>query len=145
MSAGDGMDIRTVTACRGVTLVELLVVLAVAALIAGVALPGHGQHLTRARRGDAVAALTRLQAAQESHRTLHGTYTDDLAALQVPARSAEGWYVLTVEVNGLDRYRAQARPVEGGVQRRDADCPALVLDVAAGFATAGPDRRCWNR
>ena len=57
---------------RGFSLIESLIACAVAALLVGAALPSmQGQRL-RAGRPDAVAALTKVQAAQEQHQNLHG-------------------------------------------------------------------------
>jgi type IV pilus assembly protein PilE len=131
----------------GFTLVELMVVLCLAALLAAVAWPSFQAQLQRSRRADAVAALTRLQIAQEQHRAHHGLYATQLAALGgagVP-RSAEGWYQIELLDAGGDRYEARARALAGSPAAADADCPLLSLQVREGMAAHAPSARCWNR
>jgi type IV pilus assembly protein PilE len=50
------------------TLVEVCVVMAVIGIVSAMAWPSQLAQLQRARRLDAMAALTRLQFAQERHR-----------------------------------------------------------------------------
>jgi type IV pilus assembly protein PilE len=129
---------------RGFTLVECATVCAMAGVLAAVALPAYQGQARRAARLDAVQALTRLQLEQESHRAHHGLYASQLSALRgVAPVSAQGRYILTLENTGPEAYRATAQA--RGVQMRDTGCPALTLEVNAGFATFGPNAPCWNR
>lgn len=131
---------------EGFTLVEMLVVMTVAALLAGVALPSFAEHWRQARRSDAVAALTRLQVAQEQYRAAHGVYAPQLSALRgVSGASDQGWYRLTLELAQPQQYRAVAEAVAEGSQAGDGLCARLVLQVTDGLADAGPEPRCWNR
>jgi prepilin-type N-terminal cleavage/methylation domain-containing protein len=129
---------------HGFTLVECLMVLAVATIVAGVALPSLlGQRLRFARL-DGVQALQRVQGEQEKFRAAHGLYTAELSALRgVTVNSAQGRYRLAVSITGPDSYRAEARAV--GEQQRDAMCSTLTLEVNQGFATQGPAPACWGR
>jgi type IV pilus assembly protein PilE len=129
---------------QGFSLIESLVACAVAALLAGAALPSmQGQRL-RAGRLDAVAALTRVQAAQEQHHALHGFYASELGALGlINPNSPQGLYALSLQTNGPGAYHATATPV--GRQAKDRPCPALTLDVNQGFPTEGPSSGCWQR
>lgn len=132
-------------ASAGFTLVELATACAVVGVLAGVALPSYQGQLQRARRTDAVAALTRLQAAQEAMRSQHGLYSADFGALQLAPTSGEGLYTLQLEITGPDSYRARAVARADGQQAADHDCATLLLDVKSGFAEVGPSARCWNR
>ena len=127
----------------GFTLIECLLVLAVAAILAGVAVPSYQAHERRAARGDAVRALSRLQAEQESYRAQFGLYTDQLGALQgVGSSSPQGRYRLSLLRSGPEAYRATAQAQ--GVQLADTECPALTLDVSLGYAHTGPSAACWG-
>ena len=136
------------SARRGFTLVELVVAVALAALLAAVALPAYTQHLAAGRRADAVAALMQLQMAQERHHVNHGVYAGDRAALRGAgtAVSAQGFYDITLaplpDAPGQG-YVAEALPRANGPQSRDSECPRLTLTVRHGIATQGPHRRCW--
>ena len=132
---------------RGLTLLELVVACGAAALLAAMALPPLLQPLHQARRSDAIAALTRLQAAQEGYRQAHGHYADSLAALRQASLSADGrWQLEVTALSGPEAaYRARALPSGTPWHGGDRECPELALTVVAGFATPGPSPRCWNR
>lgn len=131
---------------RGFTLVELCIATSVAAVLAAVALPSYRGQLLQAGRVDAVAALTRLQAAQEQHRAAHGLYAAQLGALRgVGPVSPEGRYAVAMALAGPEGYRATATARAEGPQAGDRECAALTLDVVHGFATLGPSARCWRR
>lgn len=130
---------------RGFTLVELMTVCSAATVLAALALPSFQAALTKSRRGDAVTALSVLQAAQERFHAGQGMYAPDLATLALATRSEHDFYDLTLQPDGPDSYRATATAVPSGAQAGDLACPQLELQVRSGFATLGPDRRCWNR
>ncbi len=137
-------SVRPVKPARGFTLVEMLMVCALAGVLAMLAWPAWQTHLLRAARIDAVDALTRVQVAQEAHRGLHGLYSADLRALRgTYPISPQGRYAIAVASTGPDSYRAVARAQ--GAQSADHDCAELSLSVDHGFASNGPNVRCWNR
>lgn len=129
---------------NGYTLVECALVLAVVAVLAALALPSFRGSELRMARLDAVAALTRVQVAQEQHRAAHGLYAADLSALVgVGAASPQGRYTLSIATTGPEAYTAVAA-ARGG-QARDTACPALTLAVSNGFPHNGPSPACWNQ
>jgi type IV pilus assembly protein PilE len=132
---------------RGLTLVELTVVVALAGILAAIAIPSYLSHLAAARRADAVTALTRLQVAQEQHRAIHGLYAGELSALRgaVAGRSAQGLYRIELQPDGGDAYTARAVALADAAQAGDGACAALTLQVRSGIAQAGPSARCWGR
>jgi len=137
---------RTRLPARGHTLVELAMAAAVAGLLVAAALPSWRGHQLQAGRLDAVAALTRVQMAQEQHRAAHGLYAGQLGALRgVGATSPQGRYTVALALVGAEGYRATATPRPDGPQSGDRDCDALTLDVVQGFARTGPSPRCWQR
>jgi type IV pilus assembly protein PilE len=128
----------------GFTLVECLIVLAIAAILAGLTVPGLRGHERRVARLDAVQALMRVQFEQENMRSLHGLYTSDLSALRgVQPTSPQGRYTLSLSTNGPEAYRAVAQAA--GDQQADRDCAAITLDVTLGFPTRGPTPACWGQ
>jgi type IV pilus assembly protein PilE len=132
----------TAVARRGFTLLELLVAMALAALLITLGLRSQQGQGLRSGRLDAVEALTRLQRAQEQHRSAHGLYASDLAALiGAAATSPQGRYAIALDRFGGEAYRATAK----GAQARDTPCATLTLEVRQGFAQTGPDAGCWLR
>ncbi|MCW5635798.1 MAG: prepilin-type N-terminal cleavage/methylation domain-containing protein [Rubrivivax sp.] len=130
---------------RGFTLVEVLVAAAVGVLLATLAWPSYRHQLQRAGRAEAIEALQKLQLAQERHRETFGLYANDLRQVGIGARTTGGRYDIAFEPTGAESYRARAVARAGGPQEGDAACAALSLEVRQGFATLGPDGRCWNR
>jgi type IV pilus assembly protein PilE len=59
---------------QGITLVELLVVILIVGILAGVAVPVYTQYMVRARRSDAKTVLEQVRAAQEMWRAERGSY-----------------------------------------------------------------------
>jgi len=129
----------------GFTLIEVLTVCAVAGVLAGVALPSYQGQLQRSRRADAVAALTRLQFAQERVHAATGLYSDDLRVLHSSVTSSEGMYALAVELTGADAWRATATARADSAQAGDRTCAQLSVEVVQGFTRFGPNAACWNR
>jgi len=76
------LGIRRMKVSKGLTLIELLIVMVVVAVLAGIAVPMYTNYMIRARRADAKTALEQLRAAQEMRRAERGSYLADLAALR---------------------------------------------------------------
>lgn len=137
---------RGAQAARGFTLVDTLIACAIAGVMATVALPGYQKSVQKARRADAVAALTRLEFAQGSFHANNGSYSANLDALGLrTSHSAEGYYRITIDLMGADGYEARASVVEGGSQQNDTECAVLTLQVRRERVTRGPARHCWLR
>lgn len=143
----------------GFTLVELLVALAVLAILWAVAWPGYGGILQRAQRNDARLALLRIQQLQESHYATHLRYatrlgeTPDADTLAAAVHSHGGYYALSLRTSeDGQRYTAIARAAPDGRQRRDLDCQQLAIDEAGrqrsadvlGNWTDHDPHRCWR-
>jgi type IV pilus assembly protein PilE len=134
-------------AAAGFTLVELCVVLAVAGVLVSMAWPSFQSQLQRGRRADAVAALLRVQLAQENHRSHHGRYAAQLGVLVGASspRSSEGLYDIELVGGGAERYEARATARAGSAVASDTGCAVLSLQVRDGLADFAPSPRCWNR
>lgn len=63
--------------CRGITLIELLIVILVVGVLAAIAIPTYTNYMIRARRADAKTALEQVRAAQEMWRAEKGCYARD--------------------------------------------------------------------
>jgi type IV pilus assembly protein PilE len=131
---------------NGFTLVELMLVLAVAGLLATLAWPSLQSQLTKSRRADATAALQRLALAQARYHAAHGLYTDDPRALGAAAAtlSPQGLYRIALAVGPGETYTAVARARADGPQARDTACAEISLRVEMGFAQRGPAPACWT-
>ncbi len=125
---GDG----TIRTSRGFSLVELMVVVVVAAIIAAIAVPSYREHARKSRRADATAALIDATSRQEQFFLDNKTYTATIIAggLNMAAVTESGTYLLSVDAPTgacpLDRcYRVRATPQ--GAQSGDK-CGVLAID-----------------
>ena len=141
---------------RGLTLVELLVTLVVAATLAAIAVPSYRAQLLRAHRFEAMEALLSAAAAQERFHLANGRYAawllgegDGGPTLAVAPVTAGGRYRLELHEAGADRYRAAARPVDGRGQDADARCAVFEIEASGRRGArdaAGRDSttECWR-
>lgn len=135
------------TAARGLSLVELVIVLLVVGILAVIAYPSFMAQLLKTRRIEAIAALAQVQQAQERWRANHTKYADTLAALGLSS-PASGRYLITIDHGAVDGYTATARAV--GAQAVDTACTSLSLTLGGGttrHASTGSALAsvCWNR
>ncbi len=83
---------------KGITLIELLIVVIVVGILAAIAIPSYTNYMVRARRADAKTCLEQLRASQEMRKAERGGYATDLTELQntwgVPARCGDYTLVL---------------------------------------------------
>lgn len=136
---------------RGLTLVELMVVVAVMAIIASVAYPLYTSQVQKLRRADAKVALESVAMAQERFYTINGQYAANLSSLEVSAdiqggNSEQGYYSISVTRSGADneQFTATAATVSSGAQGSDTDCASFTINqVGAKTATNGGGTNCW--
>jgi type IV pilus assembly protein PilE len=138
---------------RGFTLIEVLSVLGIASILSSIAYPSFQGGLQKARRTDALIALTQVQISQERWFVNHRGYAT-LAELRLPAQTSSGHYALEMLAADEARYEVVARA--RGAQTRDSECRhlKLVVDGALTTRTSGADdsvanppaanRRCWG-
>jgi type IV pilus assembly protein PilE len=134
----------------GVSLMELMVVIVVIGVLAGISVPAYRQYMMRTHRTEAKSALLRLAAQQERFYLQFNTYTNNLVALGFPAGTSEnGVYTLAIGVATPQTFQATATPTPGGGangvnQTADAKCASFTLN-AQGVRTAAPnpEGNCW--
>ena len=128
---------------RGYTLLELLVVVAIASILLALAVPSYQRHVQRSHRTDAIRSMLSIAACLERSRAGSGYY--DTAACSNAARSER--YALLIEPPGVTdavRYQITAKPLKA--QDRDA-CGSLSLDQAGSRSISGPADQveaCWG-
>lgn len=144
-------------AIRGFSLTELLVTLAILALLAAAATPLWVKQLERARRLDATDALMRVAVLQERFQFENGRYAR-AGELAVPppaglgvAGTERGYYQLRLRApeGGLSGgFSVEAIADQEGPQAGDGQCRVLSIDSTgrrASESASGEDTTdaCW--
>ncbi|WP_183458311.1 type IV pilin protein [Microbulbifer rhizosphaerae] len=113
---------------RGFTLIELMIVVAIVGILAGIAWPSYQEHVRTTRRADAQGTLMGLAQAMERHYTENGTYEKAAASekdtgapgifpTQAPLDGGAKFYNLRItDANGTS-YTLQAQPI--GAQKEN--------------------------
>jgi type IV pilus assembly protein PilE len=125
---------------RGMTLVELVVVVAVVTILLALATPAYQRYLLRVRRSQAIGLLLQASMCQERVHASQGSYDPSLCQ---PA-SAQAHYHLAYSQAGSDRYQLTATPQ--GVQADDP-CGSLWMNEsgARGVSAGGVNSvKCWS-
>lgn len=128
----------------GFTVMELMVAVAIVAILATLAFPGFQDALMRARRGDAIASLLAVQLAQETWRANHPAYAD-LDDLGWGTASLDGHYALRLVAASAAGFMVTATPNADGPQRDDACGTYAIDDRGPLFAPGYADAACWRR
>lgn len=130
---------------RGFTLIELIVVVAIVAILAGIALPSYLDAVRKGRRADAMGALERVQLAEAAWRANHPSYTDTWADLSgASASSSEGYYALSF-VGSPDATSFVVKAVPQGDQANDTECGTFAVNQDGPLTTGYASAACWKR
>ncbi len=138
----------------GFTLIEVLIVVAIAGVLATIAYPSFADTLRKSRRFEGVLALAALQLAQERHHGDAARYADDTGSLNQPAVTPSGYYAVAVTAADGNGYTATATARPGTPQAGDTRCAVLAVRVDRGTVLYGAGRtavdwtdpdRCWVR
>jgi len=97
---------------KGLTLIELLIVIVIIGILAAVAIPSYTNYMVRARRADAKTGLEQLRAAQEMRRAERGSYSTNVAELRTTwgVPQTAGDYVINLNSATATTYIGQAQP-----------------------------------
>ncbi|MET0256034.1 MAG: type IV pilin protein [Luteibacter sp.] len=135
---------------HGFTMVELMMVLAVIAILAAIAIPAYNRYGFRARRPDGQKLLIAIAAAEERYYALHNVYAD-LATIgyssATTAASDNGYYNASVSVSAVNTLAGQAFTATAtptGNQQKDV-CGALTLTQTGvkGPTDKNSNGNCW--
>jgi type IV pilus assembly protein PilE len=130
---------------RGMTLVELMIVVAVVAILATLAVGSYRRYTIRANRTDGTMALLRIQAAEEKYFLQNNAYTATLASLNISSPTANGYYSLSIAGNPTiaTSYLATATPA-GSQASGDPSCPTITIDDQGQHGPAATAATCWH-
>jgi type IV pilus assembly protein PilE len=133
----------------GITLIELLAVMAILSILITIAIPSYHELLRKSRRVDAATLLFKVQIEQERYRATHQHYAEGLMTLGWTADEVDspgGYYRVSLDAvnDPATNFLARATPRSGTDQVHDA-CGTLLLDQQ-GPDLDDPERAgCWPR
>lgn len=121
----------------GFTLIELMIVVAIVAILAAIAYPSFADQIRKSRRSEAISNMQDVQLQLEKYRVDHPSY----GTFAVPANASTSYYTVAMPAAGATSYTLTATPL--GAQTKDA-CGTLKItatgaDVKKEAATTG----CW--
>jgi len=128
---------------RGFTLMELMITVAIVAILATVAYPSYRNQIMRSYRAEARSELLQIQVAQEKYFLQNNKY-GTLAQLGLTAgttyNTAHGYYKITLPARTDTTYTVQADAL--GSQATDTTCASYTItEVGAKTPTTAG---CWK-
>ena len=133
-------------AAHGFTLIELMITVAVVAILAGVAYPSYRDMISKGRRADGKSAMLDVAQRMERYYTERSTYVGaSLGAGGIyAATSAQGYYTLAISAQSASAFSLTATPT--GAQASDA-CGTYGYNQAGtksvGGAATLSSATCW--
>lgn len=136
----------------GFSLIELMISVAVVAILATIALPSYQSYIVKSNRTEAKTALVNLSASLESYYTENHTYaTATVTGLNGTTQTTNGYYTLAITNLTASSYTLTATP-NGSQATQDTACQTLTLtNTGQKGVTTGPAgaptssaTTCWN-
>ena len=125
---------------RGFTLIELMIVVLVIALLAGLALSGYQNQVRKSRRAEARQVIADLALKQEKYRSNNTTYG---TVAQIGGAQSATYYDITLTSGSNTATAYTFTAVPKGDQAKDS-CGTLSWFMSAGTVTKSPDPgNCW--
>ena len=119
----------------GFTLIEVLVVVAIIAILAAIAIPGFNDQIRKSRRADVQGKMEDIRLRLERFRVDNPTYAMPFTS----ATWSDSFYTVTLTGTGPAAYTVTATPQ--GSQVKD-DCGTMTLVNTAGTISQSP-ANCW--
>ncbi|MGH9960023.1 MAG: type IV pilin protein, partial [Pyrinomonadaceae bacterium] len=105
---------RTLSKLRGFTLIELMITVAVVAILASIALPSYLEQVRKSKRAEGKSALLRAAQNMERYYTSNNTYNATLTAAGISAYSADSStdsaYAIDLPVATATAFTVRATP-----------------------------------
>jgi type IV pilus assembly protein PilE len=143
---------------RGFTLIELMITVVVASILATIAIPAYTNQIRKSRRTDARTALLDLASREERYFSTANKYSavaTDLGYAAWPASVGGNYYnISTPRVQDATAARPAgftltAVPVAGNGQDHDTQCTTFIVDgtgmqSSKDASNTDTTKTCWN-
>jgi len=133
----------------GFTLIELMITVAIIAVLAAIGYPSYTRYIARANRSAAESFMLEVTSRQERYLLDARQYAADLATLgmTVPDTVSPNYGVTITNVTAAPPgYTVQAAPIDAQANN-DANCGTLTISGTGAKAASGSGgvANCWNR
>ena len=146
MTGRQRMQAKLMHTMRGITLIELMIVVVIIGLLAVIAYPNYREFAARAKRNEAKAALLQIATNQERFYLQNNTYTCDMTRLGFSAAAGfvteSRTYTVDVTACNANNYTAQA--VYNPTDAEAGKCGTFQIN-GRNVKTSAPDADCWTR
>lgn len=131
---------RLFSTMNAFTFIEVLITIAIFAILASLAYPSYQDSIRKARRLEAHAGLIQMQLEQESFRMLNVSYAAAFgAASNDVSQPLSDYYTFSMSDISASSYTLKASANSGKSQASDNHCTAITLDQAGTKSPMG----CW--
>lgn len=125
---------------QGFTLIELMITVAIVAILASVALPSYQSYIAKGRRDTAKACLMERAQYMERHYTTNMAYTGGASAPATPCvNELAAHYVFDFDGAPTATAFTARATAQGGQATRDAACSPLTITQTGVKSPAN----CW--
>jgi len=140
------MPIGKMRSASGFTLIELMIAVAILAIVMAIAIPSYNEYVTRSNRAEAKAILMNVAQALERCYSRFSAYDAAGCAVAFPVESENGWYRMAdgdQTINAAN-YTLMAAPQDAQASR-DTKCANFTLTHtgARGVSGSGSVDDCW--
>ncbi len=134
----------TTKSMAGFTLLELIIALVIAGVLAIVSIGSYRTYVLQSRRIDGVNMLLSISLAEEKYRASNTTYGTLAQVWSGVTTSPEGYYTVTISNLTATTYTLTATAVgnQGNDSANGTSCATLTLAMSNGTITKTPSA-CW--
>jgi type IV pilus assembly protein PilE len=132
--------------CQGFSLLELMVVVAIVAILMAIGYPPYSHYLVKARRSQAEVNLLYMAGQMEAFYSLNSTYQGASSeSLGLKLYTDDQSYQLSIQTVSDSHYTLAATPL-GAQTQADTDCKTLTLSETGERGSTGdlPANFCWS-